>query len=500
MLTAHNKKNIEICVIGAGLGGLSAAARLASDGYRVTVFEKNSRAGGKAGTYESGGFRYDTGPSLITLPEVIKELFSYCGENISEYLTINKLDVLCRYFYEDGTIIDAYSDEEKFRQEIISKTSDDIESINRYLNYTGKIYELTSDLFLFGGGKGIKNFLNLKALSTLFQIFRIDPFRTMHSANRRRLKDGRTVQIFDRFATYNGSNPYRAPATLNLISNVEFRKGGYYLSGGMTELPKALEKLAVKKGAEIRYGSQIEEIIIRKGRAEAVRIGREILPFDVIITNADAHTTYRRLLPPEYRTENKYAEDKDLSTSALVFLWGIKGKHGKLQTHNIFFSGDYEKEFRQLSEGRVQDDPTVYVYISSRFSKNDAPKGFENWFVMINAPYDNGQDWDAEAGKAGKIITEKLSRILGYGISEFITSVKIITPKDIEENTGSYRGCIYGKSSDRKFSAFLRHPNKSHKIKNLYFCGGSTHPGGGIPLVILSGRNTAEIISRNIRD
>ncbi|MFZ4592202.1 MAG: phytoene desaturase family protein, partial [Ignavibacteria bacterium] len=208
-------------IIGAGIGGMSAAIRLAGSGYKVTVFEKNTSPGGKAGNIEFDGFRFDTGPSLLTMTDVLKELFESLGEDINAYLDIRKLDNLCKYFYSDGTVLNAYSDRDKYFDEAIRKMNVAKERLSAHSNYTKRIYNLTKDIFLFDSYKGMKSFLSFKSLKTLLQIRKIDSFRTIHEANASFFEDERLVQLYDRYATYNGSNPYSAPATLNLISHVE---------------------------------------------------------------------------------------------------------------------------------------------------------------------------------------------------------------------------------------------------------------------------------------
>jgi phytoene desaturase len=478
-------------IIGAGIGGMSAAIRLAGSGYRVTVFEKNSAAGGKAGNLEFEGFRFDTGPSLLTMTDVLKELFESSGEQINSYLDIRKLDNLCRYFYSDGTVLNAYNDKEKFYDEAVMKSNVTRESLNLYSSYTKRIYDLTKDIFLFESYKGARSFMNFKSLKTLVQIGRIDPFRTLHEANKSYLKDERLVQLYDRYATYNGSNPYSAPATLNLISHVENALGGYYLADGMYGLTKGLYKLAEKKGVEFRFGEEVTGINRDGSQVTSLRTEKGDFTFDYYVSNLDSITTNKRFFDEPINN----VKDELLSTSAMVFYWGIKGNHSELDTHNILFSGDYRREFIELFDERViPTDPTVYIYISSKFAKSDAPEGFENWFVMINTPANFGQDWEEAVNGARKTIIKKIEKMTGKHIEGSIVAERILNPKILEDRTGSYKGSIYGYSSNTKSAAFKRQPNRSKKYNNLYYCGGSAHPGGGIPLVILSGKNAAEMI------
>lgn len=490
----------KVAVIGAGLGGLSAAARLASSGYDVTVFEKNSTPGGKANQIEKNGFRFDTGPSLLTMAFVIEQLFSDLGENINEYLQLKKLETICKYFWEDGTSINAFSRKESFAQEIENKTTDDAGSVLTYLDYTAAIYDLTAELFLFNDFSDWKSLFNKRGLRTLLQIWKIDPFRTMHKANSAFFKDKKTVQLFDRYATYNGSSPYKAPATLNIIPHVEYNLGGFVPAKGIYSLVEALFSLAQKKGAQFAFNTEINKIIVENGRACGVkylRNGRDSgSKFDFIISNADVNFTVANLL--DNVSHAKKTKQNEPSTSALVFYWGIKGIRPGLDIHNIIFSSNYEKEFYELFEERVcPTEPTIYIYISSKYNKNDAPEGCENWFVMINAPANRNLNWNEDVPKLRNLILQRIRKVLGIELQEKIMTESILTPVEIERKTSSYLGSLYGISSNNKSAAFLRPKNKSSHVSGLYYCGGSAHPGGGIPLVLLSGKITAEQIIKD---
>ncbi|MBZ0202711.1 MAG: phytoene desaturase [Ignavibacteria bacterium] len=498
-----------ISIIGSGLGGLSAAIRLAHNGYNVTVYEKNSYPGGKAGSVNIDGFRFDTGPSLLTMPFVIEELFSSVNENASDYLEFNKLKNLCRYFFFDGTMLNAYSDLIKFENEIAAKTIESPGTLKKFLEYCKTIYNLTSDIFLFSDLYSAKTYTNLKAFKTLFKLPKIDSFRTLNEANRSFFKDEKLIQLFNRYATYNGSNPYKCPATLNIISHVECSLGGYYLSGGMHSLTKAMYALAIKKGVKFEFNCPIEKIIINGKKVKGIIAAGKEIPSDIVISNADVFQTYGDLLNDNTSSAAKRYLKLEPSSSALVFYWGVNINSEKLDTHNILFSKDYEKEFSELFDKKIfPEDPTVYIYISSKFSPNDAPAGKENWFVMINAPNTHTASPEkgskptkgARSGGADYIKQTILNRIksfTGYDISGKIECEKIMTPQDIETQTGSFGGSIYGISSNSSNAAFLRQANASKQYRGLYFTGGSAHPGGGIPLVILSGKIAAEKIIDN---
>lgn len=486
-----------IGIIGAGLGGLSTAIRLANKGFEVDLYEQNSFPGGKAGEIKEKGFRFDTGPSLLTMPYVIKDLFDECGENFEEYLEIKRLDIICKYFYSDGTVINAYSDPNKFGKEIEDNTTDKSESLNRYLDYCKTIYELAGELFLTKDPSSVSTYFNFKALKTLFNINKIDSFRTMNDANESFFKDNKTVQLFNRYATYNGSNPYLAPATLNIISHVEYNQGSFIPLDGIYSITKALWKLAEKKGVNIFVNQKVHEIILEDKEAKAIKVDDKVLNYDKIISNVDVNFTFNNLIKNFHSKESKRYSQKEPSFSGLVFYWGITKEFRELETHNILFSKNYKKEFEDLfSNNTIHNDPTVYIYISSKINNKDAPVGKENWFVMVNTPHIQGQNWDSEVKAARNNIIKKINKLLNTDIENLIEFEKLLSPVDIQNKTGSYLGSIYGISSNDKFAAFMRQSNKSKTIKNLYFCGGSAHPGGGIPLVILSGKIVADIIQR----
>lgn len=487
----------KVAVVGAGLGGLSAAIRLANGGFEVDVFEQNDDAGGKAGSLVFNGFRFDTGPSLLTMPNVLKELFRECGEDFPDYLRLKKLDVICKYFYPDGTTINAFADVNSFGREIERSTHDNHKNLKNYLNYCKKIYDLTAELFLYKSPQQASTYLNMKAVSTLLQIKSIDAFRTVHQANALFFRDKRIVQLFDRYATYNGSNPYLAPATLNIIPHVEYTMGSYIPQDGIFSISKALKQLAENKGVNFYFNSKVEKIEIKNGSVKGIVLDGKSLGYDAVVSNIDVITTYNELIDINVKKIIDKLSKHDLSTSALVFYWGVKGKHVELEIHNILFSQDYKKEFDDLFTNKViHDNPTIYIYISSKYKPSDAPKDCQNWFVMVNTPPNINQNWDEEIKRLKQIILEKIKKVLSIDIEKDIICEKFLTPLDLEKRTGSYCGSIYGISSNDRFAAFLRHPNFSKNIDGLYFCGGSVHPGGGIPLVILSGKIASDMIKK----
>ena len=333
-------------------------------------------------------------------------------------------------------------------------------------------------------------------LRSVFKLFKIDAMRTMHMANKSFFDDKRLVQYFDRYATYNGSNPYGAPATLNVIPHLEQEYGAWFPEGGMHSITNSLVSLAGSLGVKFNYNSPVSEIVIEKKKAIGIQVNGSIVAGSIIISNMDVWFTYKKLLKNYPALKPKRILNQERSSSALIFYWGISKEFKELDLHNIFFSADYEDEFWHIwQEKNISDDATVYLNISSKYNAADAPAGHENWFVMINVPANTGQDWDAMIDKAREDIQKKLARLLNEDIAPLITSETILDPRSIEGNTSSYQGSLYGNSSNGRFAAFLRHANRSSQFKNLYFCGGSVHPGGGIPLALLSAKIVSEWIS-----
>jgi phytoene desaturase len=485
-------------IIGGGIGGLAAAIRIAGYGITVDLYEQHGHVGGKADELHMDGFRFDTGPSLLTMPFVLESLFADVGEDHRNYLTIDPLPQHCKYFYPDGTEITAFADSNDFGDEIATKTTENAASVKKYLNYSKGIYDLSADLFLFNDIHEFSTYREQGSPKTLLNLWRLDSLRTVHRANTSFFRDPRVIQLFNRYTTYNGSNPYKAPATLNIIPHVEYNMGSFIVREGIYRIPQALGELAEKKGVTLHTNKRVERIVHANKQVQGVLVDGAMIPYDFVCSNADVVTTYRDLLKDESSRDAKRYRRLEPSSSALVFFWGVReGMSEKLGVHNILFSADYKDEFMELFNKKIcPRDPTVYIYISSLFNPPDAAKGNENWFVMINAPYADGQDWEREMQESRKRIVHKIDSLLHIDIEKYISCERITTPQDIAVQTMSHRGSIYGISSNSRTAAFMRQRNRSRRYRGLYFCGGSAHPGGGIPLVLLSGKICADLVKR----
>ena len=483
----------KVGIIGAGIAGIASSIRMALKGYKVTVFEANSYAGGKLSSFEIGGYRFDAGPSLFTLPQLVTELFELAGKNPKDYFEYIKLEETCRYFWEDGTRLTASSDPDLLAKEIEKKLGEPTQNVLNHLTDSAEKYDITEKLFLHRSLHKVSTYFNQDAFKGYANAYKLEAFKTMNSANERRFENDKTVQLFNRYATYNGSDPYQTPATMNIIPHLEFNIGAFFPKKGMVSITNSLVKLAEDLGVEFRFNTNVQEIIIKKNRVEGCKIEGSYEDFDIVISNMDIVGTFKKLLPKAKQPERILKQPK--SSSALIFYWGIKKEFPELGLHNIFFSDNYRSEFEHIfKQQTIYNDPTVYVNITSKYKTDDAPNNSENWFVMINVPNNEGQDWKSLIAQARKNIVDKLSKNLGVNFTELIECESILDPRSIESKTSSSQGALYGNSSNNRFAAFLRHSNFSSQYKNLFFVGGSVHPGGGVPLCLLSAKIATELV------
>lgn len=481
-------------IIGAGVGGLATAIRLAVQGFDVKVYEQSATYGGKIGYFESEGFHFDSGPSLFTQPENIEALFKLAGVPIEDFFRYKKMPTSCTYFYEDGTVINAAADINTFAEEVQLKTNEPSGHIKSYLDQSAKLYQDVAEIFL---NHSLHKFAHLRKAPIWKAIkrFRFSHlFTTLHNFNANAFEQKKVVQLFDRYATYNGSNPYAAPGMMSLIPHLEHNEGTYYPEGGMISIAKALYELAKLKGVEFFFNSPVERIIHYNNRVAGVVVqGKNILA-SIVVSNIDVYFTYLYLLKDQHKARKILKQER--SSSALIFYWGIDKSFPELGLHNIFFTENYATEFAHIfKKGKTFNDPTIYINITSKCEPGkQAPEGKENWFVMVNVPANTGQDWAQLKNTVRTQVLEKLHRVLKTDIGSKIVTEHVLDPIMIETKTGSYSGSLYGTSSNSRMAAFLRHPNFSRNLKGLYFVGGSVHPGGGIPLCLRSAKIAADLI------
>ncbi len=486
-----------MAVIGAGIAGLATAVRLAVAGHAVTIFEAQGTFGGKMHQFElPGGYRFDAGPSLFTLPELVDDLFRLAQREPADYFRYERLDPITNYFFADGTRLTAWAAADEFAAEVEAKLGTPAAAVTDFLARSGKAYDATAGTFLHKSLHKASTYFSPETLKAVAALPSLGLLGTMHQRHQKAFADPRLVQLFDRYATYNGSDPYQAPATLSMIPHLEHGIGAFYPEGGIYAIARSLARLAAEFGVTFRYNEPVAEILTAEGRVTGLRTALNVYDFGRVVSNMDVVPTYRRLLPRQPAPER--ALNQPRSSSALLFYWGITREFPELDLHNIFFSADYEREFQAIFQDKtVADDVTVYVNVTSKKTPGDAPAGHENWFVMVNVPHDQGQDWPALAAQTRCIVLRKLSQVLGTAIEPLIAVEKVWTPPGIAADTSSFGGALYGSSSNNALAAFLRHPNFSGQLEGLYFCGGSVHPGGGIPLCLLSAKIVSSLIIKD---
>jgi phytoene desaturase len=463
---------------------MAAAIRLAKAGLDVEIWEKNPGPGGKVKELSESGYRWDTGPSLLTMPDVLRELFSDAGASLEEYLTLERLDSTCRYFWSDGTVID--ENEAFWRRPEVA----------RFLAYARGIYQLSGEAYLNHPPSQFWRAFSLKNWPKLRHLPKVATTQTMAAKIDSFFSDSHLRQLFYRFATYNGSSPYLTPATFNIIPFVEADFGGWYVRGGMFQIALALEKLAKKLGVTFYYQSQVIEYrnghVVSKGGAED--------SFDAVVCNADVIAAHHSILPFGPAPAAELARP-ELSCSGLIFFWGVQHRYGQLRHHNIFFSDNYPAEFRDIfSRKELPGQPTIYIAISARMDAGHAPEGCDNYFVLINAPARNPDDpWSKEqlALYRSQVIA-RLERMGLPGLARHIVCEEIFTPTDFATRDLARHGALYGWASHSIRASLLRPPLRSPHDPRLYFVGGTTHPGGGIPLVLLSGKMVADLVQKDV--
>ncbi len=482
----------KIGIAGAGVAGMAAGIRLQSQGHEVDIFEANSFPGGKLHQFSQDGYRFDAGPSLFTMPHLLDDVFVRAGKNPRDYFSYQRIDPGCHYFWEDGTAFSAYADLEKFIKTASATFGESEKNLRTYFRKAFDLYDMTEDVFLKNSLHKASTYLKLSTLKSFAQLYKARLFENMHEVNKSAFDNPKLTQVFDRYATYNGSNPYQAPGTLTVIPTLEYRWGTFLPEGGMNAISKALHKLGVDIGVKFHFGEKVESIDVENGRVAGLTTSENTYRRDTVVSNMDVVGTFAHLLKGQKAPRRILKQER--SSSALIFYWGVKKQFPQMGLHNIFWSNDYRKEFKTLFEdNNITSDPTVYVNITSKHIDDDAPTGCDNWFVMINAPHMAGQDWKALAEKTRGNVLRKLNRMLGCDITSLIATERILDPPGIASQTSSYLGSLYGTSSNSRMAAFLRQPNFHSSIKNLYFCGGSVHPGGGIPLCLLSGKIVSDL-------
>lgn len=486
----------EVVVIGAGLGGISASLSLALDGYRVRLFDKNEKVGGKLNLRVHDGYTFDLGPSILTLPAIFEDTFARAGKRMEDYVSIVPIRPHWRNFFEDGMVLDLYPEPERMAEEA-RKGGEDPEAIERFLAYSSKLYDLVDSGYFREGLDSAADFRSFYGLSKFLDF---DLFRTMHGGVKKYLKTPYFQDIFDFFIKYVGSSAYRAPAFMNCLPTIQFRYDLWYVMGGMYGLAQGLERLMRELGVEINLKAEVARIRLSPDGSSACGIqlsdGTKI-DADHVVSNMEVVPAYKRLLPEDPAFIRKLEKQLEPTCSGLVIDIGLDRKYPQLAHHNFIFSQHQKGHFKSVfQKKKIPDDPTLYLVAASRTDPAVAPENCDCLKILPHIPYlDPEHPVPHEEYVALKErIYDKLERIGLTDLRKHIVNEHFWTPVDIAEQYYSNRGSIYGVVSDRFRNFAFKGPKVSPKYGNLFFVGGSVNPGGGMPMVFLCGQNVARAV------
>lgn len=486
-MNEHNKTHI--VVIGAGLGGLSAAISLATEGFSVDLLEKNNKVGGKLNVLQKEGFTFDLGPSILTMPHIFRKLFECAGKNMDDYVSIESVEPHWRNFFTDGSTLDLSSDPVIMKQELDKLGPNTFREFEQFLAYSKKLCEVTEDGYF---AQGLDSFWDLlRHYGPVKSLLEFDVFRSMDQGVRRFIKDPKLVDVLNYFIKYVGSSPYDAPALMNLLPYIQFGYGLWYIKGGMYGMAQALERLALELGVNIHVNSEVEEIRHNAGRATAVRLTDDrLIPADIVVSNMEVIPAYRQLFTDQAK-EIKRLEKFAPSCSGLVLHLGVDRIYPQLAHHNFFYSAHPQEHFKAIfHDHRLSDDPTIYLVAPVKSDASQAPAGCEIIKILPHIPHlDPEKPLSADDYVAMRErVLIKLENMGLTDLRKHIVCEESWTPLDIQANYYSNQGSIYGVVADRFKNLGFKTPQRSNVLSNLYFVGGSVNPGGGMPMVTLSGQ------------
>lgn len=495
----------QVVVIGSGLAGLASATVLAARGYQVTVLEKNEWTGGKAAVLQEQGFRFDMGPTILTIPSVLKRIFAEAGIDIEERLNLVRLDPQWRCFFDDNSRLDLVENPEQMADHLrqFSKHPEDVQGYHDFLTVSEALNAISQRYFFWRPVGGLMDILDPQSWFTVKgwkDFMRIRPGKTVFSTVRNHIKDERVAQMLDHFVQYVGSSPEESPAVLCGIAHMQTDEGVWYPMGGTRAVPVALRKLSEELGVQFRTGARVQSIALNGQAVRGVVLeGGEEIACNAVVSNMDAVRTFRELLPPS-PTVDKFEKARKYTPacSGVVLYLGLKKRYPQLLHHDFVFSKSPEEEFDYIyKKGIPAPDPSLYLAAPSVTEPEVAPEGGEALYVLAHTPYLRpGQDWTKMFPEYRQVILDKLKRTCGLtDIEENIVFEAHLTPQDIHDRYAVLNGAIYGLASHGSMGAFK--PSNKTAIKGLYLAGGAAHPGPGMPMVLMSGWIAADAVHQD---
>jgi len=483
-----NRTRKKVIVVGAGLGGLSAAISLAQKGYEVEVYEKNDKIGGKLNFLKAQGYTFDLGPSILTLPHLLERLFERSSRSMADYFSIRTVRPHWRNFFEDGTVIDLYPEQDLMAEQA-EKAGETPAAVQAFLQYSGRLYDLVDSGYFQEGLDSAGEFRNFYGFTKFLQF---DLLRTMHAGVVRHLRSPYLREIFDFFIKYVGSSAYDAPAFMNCLPTIQFRYDLWYVDGGMYNIARGLQKLMAELDIPVHLNSEVKQIRANGARVNGVVVnGGQIAGADIVVCNVDVIPAYRDLLHEDERFLGRLRRFEP-SCSGLVLDLGLDKQYPQIAHHNFFFSGDQRDHFHSVFHKKVLPaDPTIYLVAASKTDPSVAPPGCDCLKILPHIPYIDAAHPLGTSDYAGfkDRILDKLERMGLKDLRKHIVFEHMWTPLDIQRQYRSNQGSIYGVVSDRRKNLAFKAPKQSARYENLFFVGGSVNPGAGVPMVVLCGQN-----------
>lgn len=477
-------------VIGAGLGGISAAISLTQEGFDVSLFEKNSKIGGKLNFHSEGGYTFDLGPSILTLPHLFRRLFERSGKTMEDYIPMRTVRPHWRNFFEDGMVVDLHPEPAQMAEQA-RKAGEPYENVEAFLKYSAELYDLTNDGYF---EQGLDTSQDFGRHYGLWKFPKFDLFRSVHGGVASHFETRYFTDIFDFFIKYVGSSAYRAPAFMNSMATIQFRYDLWYVDGGMYNIAIGLGRLMDELGIHVHLQSPVQEICREGERVTGITVGGVFHPADVVVSNMEVIPAYRDLLGEDEGWLKKMEKRLEPACSGLVIDLGLDRQYPQLAHHNFFFSGDQREHFHTVfQKHELPEDPTLYVVAASRTDPTVAPAGCDSLKILPHIPYINEEHPLTREDYLGlkDRVLQKLERMGLENLRRHVVVEHVWTPLDIREQYNSNKGSIYGVVSDRWKNLAFKAPKQSKKYPNLFFVGGSVNPGGGMPMVILCGQNVA---------
>lgn len=494
-------------IIGGGLAGLASACTLAARGHKVLLLEANEWLGGKAAVHEDKGFRFDMGPTILTLPSVLRRIFEEAGRNLEDYLELVKLEPQWRSFFEDSSTLDLFSDGNDMGRELERLTGGAHvgEGYNKFLKLSERLHRISNNYFFYKPIGGIKDMFDPKATfnaSTLKDVLAMRMGGTVGGTIRSFVQDKRVAQMLDHFTQYVGSAPDSSPAVLCGIAHMQTEEGVWYPIGGTGAVPAALMKLGQELGVQYQTGTQVTKIETAENRVVAVMTDSgERIPANAVVSNMDAVRTHRELIGGPISKKFEARRKYEPACSGVVLYLGLREKYRHLAHHNFVFSRSHEEEFHAIyKEGKPAPDPTCYLCAPAQTEPQVAPPGGEALYILVHTPYLRpGHDWRTMLPQYRKVIFEKLARTAGMDdLEKRIVTERVLTPQDIHDRYKVLNGAIYGLSSHGRFFGAFKPGNRSKDVQGLYLAGGAAHPGPGMPMVMMSGWIAADALDKDL--